>query len=346
MQEADVRPAKRTSPPVGAILIVEDDAQTRAVLVRLLTAEGYEVHTAIDGESALASIAGHSPDLILLDVGLPGLDGFEVCRSVKRAAATRLTPVIMVTGMLGRADRIRGINAGADDFLAKPFDVEELRARVRSLLRLKRYTDDLDSAESIILSLALTIEARDSYTGGHCQRLAGYATALGESMSLGNDDLDALHRGGYLHDIGKIAVADAVLQKAEKLNADEFEAMKLHTIIGERLCGNLRTLVPVRSIVRHHHERLDGTGYPDGLAGDQVPLLAQIVSIADTYDAITTTRPYRAALSPERAYDELTRDAADGVRRRDLVEAFIALGYSGRLQHLTQAASPYATIVA
>jgi putative two-component system response regulator len=223
--------------------------------------------------------------------------------------------------------------------------VEELRARVRSLLRLKRYTDDLDSAESIILSLALIIEARDSYTGGHCQRLAGYATALGESLSLGNDDLDALHRGGYLHDIGKIAVADTVLQKAGQLTAAEFEAMKLHTIIGERLCGNLRTLVPVRSIVRHHHERLDGTGYPDGLAGDQVPLLAQIVSIADAYDAITTTRPYRAALSPERAYDELSRDAAAGVRRQDLVEAFIALGYAGRLNQLTQAATPYSTIV-
>jgi putative two-component system response regulator len=345
MLEADVRPAKRTSPPAGAILIVEDDAQTRSVLVRLLTAEGYEVHTAIDGESALAAIAGHSPDLILLDAGLPGLDGFEVCRSVKRAAATRLTPVIMVTGLLGRTDRIRGINAGADDFLAKPFDVEELRARVRSLLRLKRYTDDLDSAESMILSLALTIEARDSYTGGHCQRLAGYSTALGESLSLGNDDLDALHRGGYLHDIGKIAVADAVLQKAGRLTADEFEAMKLHTIIGERLCGNLRTLVPVRSIVRHHHERLDGTGYPDGLAGDQVPLLAQIVSIADAYDAITTTRPYRAALSPEWAYDELIRDAADGVRRGDLVEAFIALGRAGRLDELTQAATPESAIV-
>jgi putative two-component system response regulator len=345
MLEAEVRPTKRTSPPVGAILIVEDDPQTLAVLVRLLTTEGYDLHTAVDGESALTAIASQSPDLILLDVGLPGLDGFEVCRRVKQVAATRLTPIVMITGQQARTHRIRGINAGADDFLGKPFDVEELRARVRSLLRLKRYTDDLDSAESIILSLALTIEARDSYTGGHCQRLAGYATALGESLSLGNDDLDALHRGGYLHDIGKIAVSDAVLQKPGRLTAAEFEEMKQHTIVGERLCGNLRTLLPVRSIVRHHHERLDGTGYPDGLAGDEVPLLAQIVAIADTYDAITTTRPYRAALSPERAYDELSQDVADGVRRRDLVEAFIALGHAGRLKHLTQAATSYSTVV-
>ena len=172
----------------------------------------------------------------------------------------------------------------------------------------------------------------------------GTPTALGESLSLADDDLDALHRGGYLHDIGKIGVADAVLQKPGQLTAAEFEEMKQHTVIGERLCGNLRTLLPVRSIVRHHHERLDGTGYPDGLAGDDVPLLAQIVSIADTYDAITTTRPYRAALSPEWAYDELTRDAANGVRRRDLVEAFIALGQSGRLKQLTQAATTYSTI--
>ena len=323
----------------GAVLVVEDEAPNLTLLVRLLTVEGYDVRTAVDGESALAAIERDSPDIILLDVELPGLDGFEVCRRVKQAPATRLTPVVMITRLQAREHRIEAINAGADDCLAKPFDAEELRARVRSLVRLKRYTDDFESAEEVILSLALTIEARDPYTDGHCQRIANYASALGEELSLANDDLAALTRGGYLHDIGKIAIPDAVLQKPAPLTEAEFDLMKQHTIIGERLCGNLRLLGPVRSIVRHHHERLDGTGYPDGLQGEHVPLLAQIVSIADVYDAITTTRPYRAALSPERAYEELRHDVNYGARRRDLVEAFIALGLSGRLKQRAQDAA-------
>jgi putative two-component system response regulator len=317
--------------PHTAVLVVDDEAATLNVLVRLLTVEGYEVRTAVDAESALAAIERQSPDLVLLDAVLPDLDGFEVCRAIKEAPATRLTPVVMITGLGAREHRLKGINAGADDFLAKPFDVEVLHARVRSLLRLKRYTDDLESAEAVILSLALTIEARDAYTDGHCQRLARYATALGEALRLGDEDLATLYRGGFLHDLGKIAIPDALLQKPARLTDAEFDLMKSHTVIGERLCGKLRSLGPVRSVVRHHHERLDGTGYPDGLRGDAVPLLAQIVGIADVYDSITTTRPYRAAASPLWAYEELRIDVAEGVRRRDLVEAFIELGHAGQL---------------
>jgi putative two-component system response regulator len=263
--------------------------------------------------------------------GTPGIDGFEVCRRIKQNPATRLTPVVMVTGLDERKDRIDGINAGADDFIVKPFDSQELRARVQSLIKLKRYTDDLESAESVIMSLALTVEARDVYTEGHCKRLAAYATALGEALHLSAEDLAALHRGGYLHDVGKIGIPDAVLLKPSRLTPDEFALMKDHTVIGERLCGNLRSLGLVRGIVRHHHERLDGSGYPDGLRGDHVPLLAQIVGIADVYDAVTSTRPYRAAGPAERGYEELLGDVAAGARRCDLVEAFIALGRAGLL---------------
>jgi putative two-component system response regulator len=240
--------------------------------------------------------------------------------------------VVIVTGLGAREHRIEAINAGADDFIGKPFDVEELRARVRSLVRIKRFTNELDSAEDVILSLALTVEARDPYTEGHCQRLAAYASALGEELLLGDDDLAALYRGAYLHDVGKIGIPDVVLQKPGKLTDAEFAQMKRHTVIGERLCGNLRSLAPVRSIVRHHHERLDGSGYPDGLAGDQVPMLAQIVAIADVYDAVTTTRPYRAAACTESAAHELIQDVAKGLFGRHLVEAFIALSRSGRLE--------------
>ena len=316
----------------STVLVVEDEPANLKLLVRLLTVEGYQVLTAVDGVSALATIERRAPDVILLDVQLPGLDGFEVCRRVKQSPITRLTPVIMITGLQSHLHRIEGINAGADDFLGKPFDADELRARVRSLLRLKRYTDDLESAEEVIFSLALTVEARDPYTEGHCERLALYATALGQDLFLTDSDLGALHRGGYLHDVGKIGIPDSVLLKPAKLTEAEFDLMKQHTVIGERLCGNLRTLGPVRSIVRHHHERLDGSGYPDGLRGHEVPLLAQIVSIVDLYDAVTTTRPYRAASSPERAYAELRRDVAEGGRNGDLVERFIALDLSGGLK--------------
>jgi putative two-component system response regulator len=313
----------------GAILVVEDDRVNRLLLVRLLGLDGYDVHAVEDGECALAFLETHAPDVILLDLGLPDIDGFELCRRIKKNPATRLTPVVMVTALSDRSDRIEGITAGADDFLSKPFDSEELRARVRSLVRLKRYTDDLESAESVILSLALTVEARDAYTEGHCERLARYAIGTGEALRLPEADLAALYRGGYLHDVGKIGVPDSVLQKPAKLTPVESELMRRHPLIGERLCGNLRSLGPVRSIVRHHHERFDGSGYPDGLSGNDVPLLAQIVSIVDAYDAITSTRPYHAAASPEHAFAELRADVSRGCHRADLVEAFIEASRSG-----------------
>jgi cyclic di-GMP phosphodiesterase len=196
-------------------------------------------------------------------------------------------------------------------------------------VRLKEYTDDLESAEAILKSLALTIDARDPYTDGHCERLSKFAVALGTSLGLPKEELSALDRGGYLHDIGKVGIPDAVLLKPTKLTTQEFELIKQHTVIGDRLCGELRSLRLVRKIVRHHHEALDGSGYPDGLSGDQVPLLAQIVSIVDLYDAVTTSRPYRDALPPEHAYAELRNECARGRRDPRLVEAFISLSQGG-----------------
>ena len=266
------------------------------------------------------------PDLIISDVDMPNVNGIEFCRRVKGTAATRLVPFILITGLADRANRIAGIDAGADDFLGKPFDSQELKARVRSLLRLKRYTDELDSAESVIVSLALTVEARDPYTLGHCQRLAAYALLIGERTGASDEQLSALNRGGFLHDVGKIGIPDAVLLKPCALTSDEYEIIKRHTVIGDRLCGDLRALTLVRPIVRHHHERLDGSGYPDGLRGDAVPLLAQIIAIVDTYDAITTSRPYREALPADRAFEQLSKDAKRGLLNPDLVQILTALG--------------------
>jgi len=307
------------------ILVVDDAPANVDLLSRMLTREGYLVVTASDGEQALRMVEETHPDLVLMDVLMPKLNGYEVCHRIKQRSATRLTPVVLITALSDRENRIQGINAGADDFLTKPVNELELKARARSLVRLKRYTDDLDSAESVIISLALVIEARDAYTDGHCQRLAAYATALGRALGLGSEDLAALFRGGYLHDVGKVGIPDAILLKVGRLSPSEYEQMKTHPVIGDRLCGKLRSLRQVRPIVRHHHERLDGSGYPDGLQGDAIPLLAQIMGIVDVYDAITTDRPYKPAASQEQASVELMEEVNKGWRSRELVEAFIAL---------------------
>jgi putative two-component system response regulator len=305
-----------------SVLIVDDIALNVRLIEALLVADGYSIRTASDGAEALRIVRAEPPDLVLMDVMMPDIDGFEACSAIKQNPRTRLIPVVLVTALDDTASRLRGIEAGADDFISKPFNRLELRARIRSLLRMKRFTDDLDSAESVIVSLALTIEARDRTTDGHCKRLAHYASAVGRTLGLDGEDVSALERGGFLHDVGKVAIPDAVLLKPGRLAPDEFELIKQHTVIGERLCGELRSLKNVRPIVRHHHERLDGSGYPDGLRGDAIPLMAQIMGIVDVFDALTTERPYRVALPVEQAIDQLWRDVARGWRSAELVTTF------------------------
>jgi putative two-component system response regulator len=313
----------------GRILVVEDDAQVADVLVRLLTREGYEVTPVPDGVEAFRVVSGRIPDVILLDVGLPGMDGFEICRRLKREARTRLTPVVLVTGHGAREHRIAGLDAGADDYLTKPIDPQELLVRVRSLVRMKRYTDDLDSASSIVMSLAVLVEERDGNTHGHCHRMANYATALGRRLGVGEDDLTALHRGGFLHDIGMLAITESILRKAGSLEPEEYELVKSHTTLGESLCSDLGSLAAVRPIIRWHHERVDGSGYPDGLRGDAIPLIVQITGIVDVYDAITTRRPYQRTQSVDEAIAILRMQGERGWRQPALVEEFVAMVESG-----------------
>lgn len=313
------------------VLVIDDDPNVAALLSRLMRTEGHEVIAVHDGSSGLEAVAEHRPDLILLDLVLPGMDGLAVCRQLRQDPATRLTPVILITGLDDAEAKIGGLNAGADDFLAKPVDIRELVARSRALIRLKRYTDDLDSAASIVTTLAVMIEARDGFTEGHCHRMANYAVALGRSLALSEEDMQSLRRGGFLHDIGMLAIPDQVLRKPGELAPEEFELVKSHTVVGDALCANLRSLQSVRPIVRHHHERLDGSGYPDQLQGDAVPLLAQILGIVDVYDAVTTQRPYQRAHSIEQAISVLGQQADKGWRRRDLVDTFTDLVRSGKL---------------
>jgi putative two-component system response regulator len=315
----EVTPGQRRS----RVLVADDTESVRSLFNRLLTADGHEVIIAADGAAAFEAVQRHRPDVILLDITMPLLDGLELCRRVKNDPATRLTPVVLVTGQTGLDDRIRGIEAGADEFLSKPVHPHELRARVRSLTRVKHLIDALDSAEAAFVSLALTIEARDPHTNGHCERLAQHAVRVGRAIGLSDEELDALHRGGYLHDVGKVGVPDAVLLKPGPLTAAEFEMMRRHPEIGDTLCAPLQSLRSVRPIILCHHERVDGSGYPAGLRGDEVPLLAQIVGIVDVYDALTSHRPYRPALHSEEAIRHLLREADAGRFARVYVEAFL-----------------------
>jgi putative two-component system response regulator len=312
-------------PKSGKVLVVDDYAPNLRALGLLLERSDYTVLTATNGRDALEIVKNQRPDLVLLDVLMPGISGLDVCIEIKRNADTRFTPVVLISGAQERQTRLAGLDAGADDFLNKPIDTEELQTRVRSLMRLKRLTDDLESAESLFLTLGRIIEARDPCTEGHCERLTDYATMLGRHLQLDQDDLDALHRGAFLHDVGKIAIPDRVLLKKGKLTRKEYELMKRHAAIGDDLCATVRSFEAVRPIVRHHHERIDGRGYPDGLAGDRVPLLAQIVSIADVFDALTTDRPYRRALPTATAYQMMRDEARGGWCREELLAAFLDL---------------------
>lgn len=313
----------------GRILIVDDESSAVKALETLMRREGFELRIATNGTAALAECASFRPDLVLLDILMPGMNGYEVCKRIKETPETRLTPVVLITGLSDSESRIRGINAGADDFLSKPIDYNELLARTRSLLKLKEYTDELENAESVLNSLAYSIEARDPYTRGHCERLAQVSARLAERLKLPDDQIKALRRAGIVHDIGKVVVPDAILLKPGPLTDEEISIMRRHPVVGEKICAPLRTFGSVLPIIRHHHERFDGSGYPDGLNGDFIPITARVLQLADVYDALTTDRPYRKADTSEVALGIMANEAARGWWDRALLEDFSAMIRSG-----------------
>ncbi len=289
----------------ATILIVEDNASVAATLAQLINESGYRSTIVSTGWHALAAVALAPPDLILLDIQLPDINGLSICTRLKNDERTRFIPIIIVTAYADRQAQLKSIEAGADGYLQKPVDFQELEMRLRTLIRVKRLNDMLEPAENVIFALARTVEAKDTYTEGHLQRLAHYVTAIGEQLGLNDATLAALRYGALLHDVGKIGIDETIIRKAGPLTADEYRVMQQHTLIGERIVAPLRMAAKVGPIVRGHHERWDGKGYPDGLAGEEIPLGARIVAVADAFDAMTTQRPYNQVKTPAEAIAQL-----------------------------------------
>lgn len=320
---ADRRPSR--------VLVADDDTAIRKGLSFLLRKEGLRTLEAAHGAEAMKLVLSEKPDLVLLDMMMPELNGIEVCRSIKDNEEIRLIPVVMITAMNGPEDKLAAIDAGADDFLNKPINLPELRARVRSLLRMKRLNDMLERADKVIAALANAIEAKDKYTEGHNERVSRYSESLARAIGLDGHDLAVVRMAGILHDIGKIGVPDSILNKVGPLEDSERECIFDHPAHGEKILNPLRSLQEVSEVVLYHHERYDGRGYPQGLKGEQIPLLARIVAIADSYDAMTSARSYRKALSSPEALVELERCAGQ-MWDPDMVREFIRLVRNGELE--------------
>jgi putative two-component system response regulator len=326
-------------PITGTILVADDQAPNRELLEELLTAQGYKVVTVEDGAAAVEELARTEVDLVLLDVMMPRLNGFEACEKIKNNPDTYLIPVIMITALSDKQDRLEGIKVGADDFLSRPVDRTELLARARSLLKLKQRTDELERAESVLFSLARSIEGKDPYTHGHCERLAEYSARLGEHLKLSEEQLIAIRRAGVVHDVGKIAVPDAILLKPSRLTPEEWALIKEHPVVGERICAPLKSFRFVLPIIRHHHEKFDGSGYPDGLRGEEIPVTARVLQVVDVFDALTTDRPYKKAFSITDALQTMKEEVAKGWWDPHMFEQFERLVSSGTADFLSRGAA-------
>jgi putative two-component system response regulator len=308
--------------PAPRILVVDDNPSVSMLLQQLLRTEGHQVETASDGVEALEHVARCPPDLIFLDLDMPRLDGFEVCRQIKSSPATRLIPIIIVTAQAAFQSKMRAWDLGADDFLTKPFQRVEVLARCRCLLRIKGLVEERESAEAVVFALARAVEAKSPYTHGHSERVKEYALRLAAQAGLAQAEGDRLTRGALLHDIGKISTPDAILNKPGPLTPEEFTIVKNHTWQGEHIVEPLHSLRDALPLIRWHHERMDGTGYPDGLTGDRIPLIVRILSVADIYDSLASNRPYRPPIPHCRCLEILRENAAGGGLDAELVEVF------------------------
>ncbi len=301
------------TPYSGAkILLVEDDPQAVGILEPILISRGFSVAVARDGLEGLEKVKLLSPDILLLDINMPRMDGIELCRRIKSDDSLRLIPVVMLTALSDLEKKLEALEAGADDFVNKPYNTIELVTRIRSLLKVKYLNEQLDTAEDVLFSMARAIEAKDAYTQGHVERVSRLAVRLGEFLGLPDEEIDALRKGGILHDIGKIGVPDKILNKAGPLTTEERKIIRMHPGQGAKICEKLKSIRGAIPVIRYHHERMDGTGYPDHLTGEDIPLIARVMTIVDIYDALTTTRSYRKRLPPDVALEIMWEEAKQG----------------------------------
>lgn len=307
------------------VLIVDDNATNVELISVQLKPFGYEIIKTYGGEEALELIKQNPPDIILLDLMMPRISGYEVCRILKSDPTTHLIPVVIVTALRELDDKIKAIELGADDFLMKPYNKLELVSRVKSLLRVKQLYDELDSCESIVFTLAEALEAKDVYTRGHSDRVSKYSVLLAKHLGLSASEVELIRRGTLLHDIGKVGVKESILNKEAKLTQEELAHIRTHPARGYEMCKKLKTFKNLLPVIRSHHERIDGKGHPDGLKGDEISLAAKICSITDAFDAMTSNRPYRKGITPVAAALIFERELNSGQWDSAILQKFIEL---------------------
>ncbi len=312
------------------VLVVDDEDMQRGLIRETLEAysgpeDRYDVVEARNGIEAMDILGRQAFDAVLLDKRMPGMDGDQLCKRIRSELGLRLLPVIMITGTNAQEELARSFASGVNDFIHKPYSPTELRARLKGSLATKRLTDQLDSAENLLFALARTVEAKDASTGNHCSRLMHLSGVFGRALRLSERDLAALRRGAILHDIGKLCIPDSILLKAGPLTDEEWGIMRTHAVIGGHLCAGLNSMRDVIPIIVHHHERWDGSGYPDGLAGEDIPFLARVFQILDIYDAMVSARPYKEPMDTRRIIAALEAEAEKGWRDPALVKAFLEL---------------------
>ncbi len=294
------------------VLLVDDESGQRFLQREILSSPAFQVREAENGHAALKAIRAHKFDVVLLDKRMPGISGDEVCRKIREEMNDQLLPVIMVTG-LGSSDELaQSLNAGATDFIRKPYSPTELIARVKAAASHKRLLDQLEHVEALYFALARMVEARDWHTGRHCARLAHNSALFGRYLGLDDESIRQLEHLGTLHDIGKLAIPDHILLKETKLDPSEMSVMQLHPVVGARLCRGTKTLEPLAPLIRHHHEYWDGSGYPDGLQGEEIPYLARVFQLLDIYDAMASERPYKQAIPHAQIIDHLAQERDRG----------------------------------
>jgi putative two-component system response regulator len=307
------------------ILVVDDDPSIGSLLLHGLTPEGYIVDVIQDGLHALDHVRQQLPDLILLDIDLPGISGDEVCRQLKSEPATQFIPIVMITGGGAYTRKVEAWDYGADEFLTKPFYLVEVIARCRSLLRIKRLIEERDSAEAVVFALARAVEAKSQFTHGHSERVTGYALMLADALGITGSQREVLRKGSLLHDVGKISIPDDILNKPGRLSEEEFAAIRRHPVTGAHIVEPLVSMREAVPLIRWHHERLDGKGYPDGLRGEQIPLMVRVLSVCDVYDSLASDRPYRAGMPHARCLEILREEAWGGGLDGELVQLFESL---------------------